>query len=353
MAGITELKETPGYIPNPIEQTGQEPSVQSQNSGDTPPPVSPQGAPQVSQVVPGEVLPDNAQTLTPDYSDTSAMANVVEAISGIFPKEEETTELPTAPDAMDLNIGIEPAPFAPPTVTTNDGPEGTPQTTPQRSIFMQMAPYQWGQLSGTNLEDSRPAATVAPVPTWEKLLNGGQAPQQTAPATPSFDVASAGTRAIQASAQPDKTPLSVAQAYMGYDERDPAQAKALSGFFSRAAGLDLDPSSTAWCAGFVNAVLGDAGMGGTGALNARSFLNYGKAVENPQVGDIVVFSRGDPDGWQGHVGFIAGVNKDGSLQVLGGNQSTAESGARGVTVNITTYGTDKVLGYRRPVPVGG
>jgi surface antigen len=58
---------------------------------------------------------------------------------------------------------------------------------------------------------------------------------------------------------------------------------------------------------------------------------------------LVVFWRGSRDGWQGHVGFISGVNSDGSLQVLGGNQ--------GNSVNITRFDRSRVLAYRWPAGV--
>uniref|UniRef100_UPI0026303FB4 C40 family peptidase n=1 Tax=Marivita sp. TaxID=2003365 RepID=UPI0026303FB4 len=57
-----------------------------------------------------------------------------------------------------------------------------------------------------------------------------------------------------------------------------------------------------------------------------------------QEGDIVIFTRGDPSGWQGHVGFF--VRKTAaSIEVLGGNQADA--------VNIKRYAKTRLLGIRR------
>ncbi len=97
---------------------------------------------------------------------------------------------------------------------------------------------------------------------------------------------------------------------------------------------------TAWCASFVGAMLKKAGIPNTGALNARSYLDWGEpvSVEEAREGDIVVFSRGDPNGWRGHVGFLVGLEKDG-VAVLGGNQSNQ--------VNIKDYSLDRLLGIRR------
>lgn len=102
---------------------------------------------------------------------------------------------------------------------------------------------------------------------------------------------------------------------------------------------------TAWCAAFVGAMLKRAGMPHTGKLNARSYLDWGEpvALEDAEKGDVVVFSRGNPNGWQGHVAFF---HKDAgsSLEVLGGNQRNQ--------VNISKYPKSRLLGIRRmPEPV--
>jgi uncharacterized protein (TIGR02594 family) len=109
-------------------------------------------------------------------------------------------------------------------------------------------------------------------------------------------------------------------------------------------GVNLDPVTTAWCAAYVNSTLAQAGYQGTGSNMARSFLNYGQKVDQPQKGDLAVFQRGDPNGPFGHVGFFDGLNPDGTIRVLGGNQKDA--------VNYSNYGADKLLGYRRPVKAG-
>lgn len=101
---------------------------------------------------------------------------------------------------------------------------------------------------------------------------------------------------------------------------------------------------TAWCAAFIGAMLERAGLTSTRKLNARSYLDWGQAVDlkDARPGDIVVFSRGDPKGWQGHVGFFianAGIN----IKVLGGNQSDS--------VSVAHYSKSRLLGVRRtPAP---
>ncbi|MGB1214828.1 MAG: TIGR02594 family protein [Pikeienuella sp.] len=97
---------------------------------------------------------------------------------------------------------------------------------------------------------------------------------------------------------------------------------------------------TAWCAAFVGSKLKQAGLPHTGKLNARSYLDWGTpvALKDAKEGDIVVFSRGNPNGWQGHVAFF--VEESGStIRVLGGNQSNQ--------VNVSAYPKSRLLGIRR------
>lgn len=96
--------------------------------------------------------------------------------------------------------------------------------------------------------------------------------------------------------------------------------------------------STPWCAAFVGAVLAEVGLQGTGKLNARSYLDWGVATDNPVPGDVVVFWRGSRDGWQGHVGFFVRWD-DEDIVVRGGNQ--------GNRVSDATYKRSRLLGFRR------
>ena len=130
--------------------------------------------------------------------------------------------------------------------------------------------------------------------------------------------------------------LSIASSALGLNESD--KKAALSDYLTTG-GANLDPATLAWCAAFVNSTLQQAGMKGTGSNMARSFLDWGQPVQQPQPGDIAVFSRGDPNGPYGHVGFFEGYNPDGTIRVLGGNQGDA--------VSIANYSPDALLGFRR------
>ncbi len=131
-------------------------------------------------------------------------------------------------------------------------------------------------------------------------------------------------------------PLDIAAKQIGLNERD--QRTAIQDYLSTG-GVNLDPATTAWCAAFVNSTLKQSGMEGTGSNLARSYMNWGEAVDTPQRGDVAVFSRGDPNGPYGHVGFFEGFNPDGTIKVLGGNQ--------GDSVSYASYGKDRLLGFRR------
>lgn len=136
--------------------------------------------------------------------------------------------------------------------------------------------------------------------------------------------------------------MDVAKQFLGRHEGQDTEA--LASFFRKAGGQNLNPADTAWCAAFVNATLGATGQKGTGSLLARDFLKIGTAVDKPSDGDIVVLSRGDRNGWQGHVGFYAGRDANGNVLVLGGNQ--------GNKVSVAPYSADRVLGFRRPPKAG-
>lgn len=133
------------------------------------------------------------------------------------------------------------------------------------------------------------------------------------------------------------SPYQIASQQVGLHEQ--GQREVLSNFIGKIGGRSVDPAVTPWCAGWANAVLKNAGYGGTDSLAARSFLKYGSAVDDPQKGDIVVMSRGN-DQSKGHVGFFAGPgDTPGTIKILGGNQ--------GNKVSIAEYPASSVLGYRR------
>ena len=105
-----------------------------------------------------------------------------------------------------------------------------------------------------------------------------------------------------------------ASQYLGFTEKtNRSQLHRLTG---------VDPMRTEWCAAFINAVLEKNNIAGSNSLAARSFLKWGKKTNQPQIGDIVVFARGN-NNWQGHVGFYLDTVKYNNkiyYKILGGNQ---------------------------------
>jgi uncharacterized protein (TIGR02594 family) len=74
--------------------------------------------------------------------------------------------------------------------------------------------------------------------------------------------------------------------------------------------------SQLWCADFMNFVLKHAGSKGTQSRAARSFLKFGRIVQGPRVGAIVVLYRGPNNG---HVGVVRGTDGDGNPIIVSGN----------------------------------
>lgn len=132
--------------------------------------------------------------------------------------------------------------------------------------------------------------------------------------------------------------LSTANAMVGLNERSNRTELAIL--------MGVDPVQSEWCAAFVNSILKLNDIPGSEVvskypLTARSFIYWGNYVLVPEIGDIIVFPRGN-QGWQGHVGFyIETVNKDGIdyYVILGGNQKNE--------VSYELYPASKAIAIRR------
>jgi uncharacterized protein (TIGR02594 family) len=97
------------------------------------------------------------------------------------------------------------------------------------------------------------------------------------------------------------------------------------------------PYPSLWCADFINFVLRRTGHPTTNSRAARSFLEYGKRIDSPRVGAIVVLSRGVNNG---HVGIVRGTDGAGNVIVISGNH--------GNKVWESPYPKSRVLGYVIP-----
>lgn len=116
-------------------------------------------------------------------------------------------------------------------------------------------------------------------------------------------------------------------------------------------GLAAKEDEIPWCSSFVNWVMRKAGIEGTGSAAARSWLNWGVALEEPKEGCVTVIRQktagqnketGSASGY--HVAFFAGI-ADNRIKLLGGNQSDS--------VKLSTFGLGsyQVVGYRWPANV--
>lgn len=117
-----------------------------------------------------------------------------------------------------------------------------------------------------------------------------------------------------------------------------ANAPEILRYFRDAGDDDVKTETTPWCAAFAGAMLKRAGVSNTGSLLARSYLEWGTALDDARLGAIAVFSRGD-DPTAGHIGFVIG-EAAGKLYLLGGNQSDA--------VSVAAFDASRLLGLRWP-----
>lgn len=135
--------------------------------------------------------------------------------------------------------------------------------------------------------------------------------------------------------------IDVAKTKLGLQEND--DRKELMEFFrinARQGDILVDPSTTPWCACFVNACEREVGNKGTGMQNARSFLDYGSKVELDDIkfGDICIFPR-PGSSWMGHVTYFEKLD-NGVLVCIGGNQANEVCRER--------FSPQSLLGIRRP-----
>lgn len=98
-----------------------------------------------------------------------------------------------------------------------------------------------------------------------------------------------------------------------------------------------DDSKLPWCGAFMAGVFKRAGI----ALpkryaSAAGWLDWGRRLESPTVGCVVVFSRKGG----GHVGLVLGRDQHDRLMVLGGNQGDA--------VTVAPFDRARVTGYQWP-----
>ncbi len=95
--------------------------------------------------------------------------------------------------------------------------------------------------------------------------------------------------------------------------------------------------SSLWCADFMNMVLRKTGIEATGSRAARSYLKYGKKIDEPRVGAIAIFTRGQNGG---HIGIVRGTDGKGNPIIVSGNHNNKVAEA--------LYPKERVLAYVVP-----
>jgi len=110
--------------------------------------------------------------------------------------------------------------------------------------------------------------------------------------------------------------------------------------YHRATTLKATTDEVAWCSSFVNWIVQQCGLVPTQSAAARSWLSWGKPIEKPVLGCIVIVDRRSADNPNAaHVGFY--ISEQGAnINLLGGNQSNSAC--------ILPYAKSKILGYRVP-----
>ncbi len=111
--------------------------------------------------------------------------------------------------------------------------------------------------------------------------------------------------------------------------------------YAKEAGFEwVNDDETPWCSIFLNWVAKRADYEKSDNAMARSWLNVGIKVDNPEPGDIVIYWRVRLKSKLGHVGIFLGYSRDRSrIYTLGGNQVNA--------VSISAYPKKRLLGFRR------
>jgi len=128
---------------------------------------------------------------------------------------------------------------------------------------------------------------------------------------------------------------------------------------SKTSEYPLTSGKKAWCGAFVYEVLTKTDLLNTIAedkdkpnssvaydrVRALDYLDVGKEVTTPKVGDVIVVSKMIGNKRQHHVAFYAGENDNGNIIILGGNQGYKGTGGE---INFKAL-DDKftIHGYRR------
>lgn len=119
--------------------------------------------------------------------------------------------------------------------------------------------------------------------------------------------------------------------------------------FHRHTTLKATTDEVAWCSSAVNCWMDEAGYKGTGSAAAKSWLDWGVALETPRLGCICIIrqkQKGPDEATGSTSGYHVGLWKKeegGRVYLHGGNQGNM------VKVSGFGLGSYDILGYRWPL----
>jgi len=134
--------------------------------------------------------------------------------------------------------------------------------------------------------------------------------------------------------------LAFARAEIGVRAHPPGSSNPRIEAYHAASQRPRYDDKASWCSSFLNWTLARAGIEGTATALARSWLDWGRPLDEPVPGCIAVLWREDPASWKGHCGYFLRFEAD-TVVLLGGNQLDE--------VREHAYPRECVLGYRWPL----
>ena len=149
--------------------------------------------------------------------------------------------------------------------------------------------------------------------------------------------------------------LEVMQSRLGIAEIPGAEHNPIIvGWFRAVGHPEVITDEASWCAAGMGSAAMECGLPTpphNTVLMARSWLTWGVKVELEDVkpGDVAIWPRGDPKGWQGHVNIVEAVHFDGTVSCIGANQSQGRGKPDAVT-RSSPRAMIEALGFRRAVP---
>lgn len=134
--------------------------------------------------------------------------------------------------------------------------------------------------------------------------------------------------------------LDAANKWIGTKEVPGAVANKDIVMFSQYTSYHVTSDEIPWCSQFANFIVKTCGDRPTGSAAARSWLDWGKVLDQPSPGCVVIIDRRDANNPNAaHVTFYVGPGeKEGTIVCVGGNQSDM--------VKESTFLASKVIGYR-------